>query len=422
MNYFLSLKKKIVNRKARICIIGLGYVGMPLIKNFSKKGFKTIGIDKDFKKKDLLKKIKNSFFSSNYKIINEADIIIITLPTPLKKNKKPDLKHLISCSKELKKNIKEGQLISLESTSYPGTTEEIFLNMIIKRGFIPAKNFFLTYSPERISPELKVKNKLIKYNLQNTPKICGGFSDNCFQLGEILYGKIVKKVIKAKDIKSAESAKMLENVYRSVNIAMVNELKMFFNKIKIDIHEVIKLAGTKPFGFTKFLPGPGFGGHCIPLDPFYLYWLGKKNNFHLKFIKSSGEINDRITNWIVKKILNFLKKNKINFSHKKILILGVAYKKDINDLRESPGLKIAAKLKKNGYDFEYSDPYFKKINFGGRVKKNIKIDKKNLKKYPAVLLTTDHTLFNYKLIEKDAKFLFDTRNKFKIRTKNLIKL
>lgn len=422
MNHFTILKNKIKQKKATICVIGLGYVGIPLIKSFSRKGFKTIGIDKDLKKKNILNKVNNSIFSSNYKIIKKADIIIITLPTPLKKNKEPDLRHLISCSKEMKKNIKKGQLISLESTSYPGTTEDIFLNMIIKKGFIPKQNFFLVYSPERISPELKVKNKLFKYDLQNTPKICGGFSHNCSQLGKILYSKIVKKVIKAKDIKSAESAKMLENVYRSVNIAMVNELKMFFNKISIDIHEVIKLAATKPFGFTKFTPGPGFGGHCIPLDPFYLYWLGKKKNFNLKFIKSAGEINDKISIWIVKKIIDFLNKNKIKPFNKKILILGIAYKKDINDLRESPALKIASLLKKNGYDFEYSDPYFKKINFEGKIKKNIKINKKNLKKYPIVLLTTDHTLFNYKIIEKDAQFLFDTRNKFKRRNSDLIKL
>lgn len=422
MNHFTILKNKIKQKKAIICVIGLGYVGIPLIKSFSRKGFKTIGIDKDLKKKNILNKVNNSIFSSNYKIIKKADIIIITLPTPLKKNKEPDLRHLISCSKEMKKNIKKGQLISLESTSYPGTTEDIFLNMIIKKGFIPKQNFFLVYSPERISPELKVKNKLFKYDLQNTPKICGGFSHNCSQLGKILYSKIVKKVIKAKDIKSAESAKMLENVYRSVNIAMVNELKMFFNKISIDIHEVIKLAATKPFGFTKFTPGPGFGGHCIPLDPFYLYWLGKKKNFNLKFIKSAGEINDKISIWIVNKIIDFLNKNKIKPFNKKILILGIAYKKDINDLRESPALKIASLLKKNGYDFEYSDPYFKKINFEGKIKKNIKINKKNLKKYPIVLLTTDHTLFNYKIIEKDAQFLFDTRNKFKRRNSDLIKL
>ena len=422
MNHFTILKNKIKQKKATICVIGLGYVGIPLIKSFSRKGFKTIGIDKDLKKKNILNKVNNSIFSSNYKIIKKADIIIITLPTPLKKNKEPDLRHLISCSKEMKKNIKKGQLISLESTSYPGTTEDIFLNMIIKKGFIPKQNFFLVYSPERISPELKVKNKLFKYDLQNTPKICGGFSHNCSQLGKILYSKIVKKVIKAKDIKSAESAKMLENVYRSVNIAMVNELKMFFNKISIDIHEVIKLAATKPFGFTKFTPGPGFGGHCIPLDPFYLYWLGKKKNFNLKFIKSAGEINDKISIWIVNKIIDFLNKNKIKPFNKKILILGIAYKKDINDLRESPALKIASLLKKNGYDFEYSDPYFKKINFEGKIKKNIKINKKNLKKYPIVLLTTDHTLFNYKIIEKDAQFLFDTRNKFKRRNSDLIKL
>lgn len=214
---------------------------------------------------------------------------------------------------------------------------------------------------------------------------------------------------------------MLENVYRSVNIALVNELKMFFNKINIDISHVIELASTKPFGFTKFLPGPGFGGHCIPIDPFYLYWLGKKNGFNLKFVKSSGEINDKITSWIVQQMVNFFKRNKIKIPSKKILILGIAYKKDIDDLRESPALKIAKKLKKAGYDFEYSDPYFNKVRFGNVIKKNIKINKNIFKKFPVVLLVTDHTRFNYGLIEKEAKYLFDTRNKFK-RKNNFIKL
>ena len=421
MNYYNILKKKISDRSAKICVIGVGYVGLPLLKSFANKGFNTIGLDKDKKKSKIVNKIKNSTFSTNYNVTQSADVIIITLPTPLKINKTPDLSHIISCARKLKKNIKKGQLISLESTTYPGTTESFILPMINQNGYKVSKEFFLVYSSERVSPELKTKKKIIKFHLTNTPKVCGGYSRNCLKLGENLYKNITTKIIKAKDLKSAEASKMLENVYRSVNIALVNELKMFFKKINIDISHVIELASTKPFGFTKFLPGPGFGGHCIPIDPFYLYWLGKKNGFNLKFVKSSGEINEKITSWIVQQMVNFFKRNKIKIPSKKILILGIAYKKDIDDLRESPALKIAKKLKKAGYDFEYSDPYFNKVRFGSVIKKNIKINKNIFKKFPVVLLVTDHTRFNYSLIEKETKYLFDTRNKFK-RKNNFIKL
>ncbi len=335
-------------------------MGSAIIEKFNNKNFKTIGIDKDKYKFSILPKAKKMKLTSDYKFVNLADIIIIALPTPLKKNMSPDLSYIISCMQKIKQYLKKGQLISLESTTYPGTTEEIILPILKKRNFTISKNFFLVYSPERISPELKVKDKTIKYKFHNTPKIYSGYSDYCKSLGALIYKKITRKVVLASSLKMAETTKMVENIFRSINIGLVNELKMFLDKIKIDINEALDLADTKPFGFTKFDPGPGYGGHCIPLDPFYLYWLAKKNNFKLKFIKTSGMVNKEVINWITNKILKFIKIKKIKLFEKKILILGVAYKANIDDTRESPAFKIAEKLKKNGYDFEYSDPYVKK--------------------------------------------------------------
>ena len=247
--------------------------------------------------------------TENYKNIKMADVIIIALPTPLTKNLNPDLSFLRKSLKLMSPYLKKGQLISLESSTYPGTTEEIIGNFLKKKKFNLSRDFFLVYSPERISPELKIKkNKKIKYNLNNTPKICAGYSNKCLKLGKEIYNFVTTEVVLAPNLKTAETSKMVENVFRSINIALVNELKMFLNKINIDINEVLNLAGTKPFGFTKFNPGPGYGGHCIPLDPFYLYWLAKKNKFDLKFVKTAGLINRKITSWISKKIINFIAK------------------------------------------------------------------------------------------------------------------
>jgi|TARA_B110000259_G_scaffold187759_1_gene243199 UDP-N-acetyl-D-glucosamine dehydrogenase len=422
MNYYKELKKKINRNKAVVCVIGLGYVGSAIIEKFNNKNFKTIGIDKDKYKFSILPKAKKMKLTSDYKFVNLADIIIIALPTPLKKNMSPDLSYIISCMQKIKQYLKKGQLISLESTTYPGTTEEIILPILKKRNFTISKNFFLVYSPERISPELKVKDKTIKYKFHNTPKIYSGYSDFCKSLGALIYKKITRKVVLASSLKMAETTKMVENIFRSINIGLVNELKMFLDKIKIDINEALDLADTKPFGFTKFDPGPGYGGHCIPLDPFYLYWLAKKNNFKLKFIKTSGMVNKEVINWITNKILKFIKIKKIKLFEKKILILGVAYKANIDDTRESPAFKIAEKLKKNGYDFEYSDPYVKKIKFGNKIKKSKNINAKLLEKYPIVLLATDHAKFNYNLISKKAMYLFDSRNSIKNRKKNYFKV
>jgi len=422
LDYYNDLKIKLKKKSAVICIIGLGYVGLELLKNFEKKNFNIIGIDLDKKKLKKLKKITKTKLSSNYQDTNLADIIILALPTPLTKSLTPDLSYIKAALNSIKGHLKKGQLISLESTTYPGTTEEIIGTFLKKENFKISEDFFLVYSPERISPELKVKDKKIKYNLKNTPKVYSGYSKNCQDLGKMLYKNIVNRVVPASSLKVAETTKMIENIFRSINIALVNELKMFLNKIDIDIDETLDLANTKPFGFTKFSPGPGYGGHCIPLDPFYLYWLAKKNNFDLKFIKTSGMINRKISGWISKKIINFIEKNKIKLYQNKILILGVAYKKNIDDTRESPAFEIIKKLKKKKLDFEFSDPYINKINLDGTIKRSKKITKSLLKKYKVVLIITDHSKFKYDLISKEAKFIFDSRNVIKNRTKNYFKV
>lgn len=423
MNYKTNLKNKIRKKKSVVCVIGLGYVGSELLKKFNKEGFKTIGIDINLNK--VKKKFRNKklFLTDKYKYIFHADVIILALPTPLKNNLKPDLSYIETCMKNMTKFLKQGQLISLESSSYPGTTEKYIAKKLEEKNFKISKDFFLVYSPERISPELKVKSyKKIKYSLFNTPKICAGYSSKCLELGNLLYKNITSTVIKSKSLKAAETSKMVENIFRSVNIALVNELKMFLNKIDIDIDEVLDLAGTKPFGYTSFSPGPGFGGHCIPVDPFYLYWLAKKKNFDLKFIKTAGEINRKVTSWITNKILNYIKVKKIKLINKKVLILGVAYKKNIDDTRESPGLIIAHKLKKSGIDFDFSDPHVKRVNFNGEIRYSKNLNKALFKKYPVTVLVTDHKMFDYKLISKEAKYIFDTRNVIKNRTKNYFKV
>jgi len=421
INYFQNLRNKIKKKRAVICVMGLGYVGSAILKKFNEEGFKTIGIDKDKRKIKKKSKNKKMILTDNYKFVHLADIIIIALPTPLTRVMSPDLSYIEDCLIKMRKYIKRGQLISLESTTYPGTTEEVIGEFIKKRKFILSKNYFLVYSPERISPELKVKNKKVKYYLYNIPKVCAGYSTKCKILGKELYKKITKKVVEASSLKIAETTKMIENVFRSINIALVNELKMFLSKINIDVNEALDLADTKPFGFTKFSPGPGYGGHCIPLDPFYLYWLAKKHDFDLKFIKTSGIINREITSWITNKVVKFIKQNKIKLLNNKILILGVAYKKDIDDTRESPAFKIAEKLSKKGYGFEYSDPYVKKLLFQNKIKKSKKINTSLLKKYKVVLIVTDHSKFNYKLIAQKAEYIFDSRNVIKNRTKNYFK-
>ncbi len=429
--YYKTLMKKIAKREATIAVVGLGYVGLPVLIQFYRKGFKCIGLDIEKKKiesfskykfdtnffstilrnkkKHSVKKLQKINFSTDYSLISNADVIIICLPSPVFKNKKPNLKIIKSSLKQMSKFLKQGQLISLESTVSPGTTNDVFVKTL-SRKYKLSENFFLVYSPERENPV--IKNLGQRYNFYNTPKICSGYSTRCSKLGFVLYSKVIKKVVKSKSIQSAEMSKMIENVYRATNIGLVNELKMLCHKMNIDIHEVLKLARTKPFGFTPFKPGPGIGGHCIPVDPYYLINEARKQNFNLKFIKQAMNTNKSIIKWSIKKIENIIRKEKINLKNSKILFLGAAYKANIDDIRESPSIKIFKYFNQQKINFDYCDPYISKIKIIDLYKKSINLNYKYFKNYKVVILLTDHNAFNQKQIINNSKLIIDTRGFF----------
>ena len=405
------------NNKKKIGIIGLGYVGLPLAINFGKvKNFKVYGFDIDEKKIDLIKSgfsyinhikssdvknfIKKNEVFSVFKNISKVDLVILCLPTPLKKGNKPDLSYIIKTMNKIFPLLKKGQSISLESSTYPGTTEEIIVKKL-KKKFKIGVNFSVIYSPEREDPGNPIKMSLI-------PKVLSGFTPKCAKIAKFYYSKVFKKLVIANDLKTAEFSKILENVFRSINIGLVNEIKVIADRMNIDIFDVIKTASSKPFGFMPFYPGPGVGGHCIPLDPFYLTWKAKKLGIKTKFIELAHQINTDMKNWILIKMKNEMKILK----NQKILVIGIAYKKNIDDCRESPSLEIISSLIKNGANVDYHDPFVKQLPITRKFNLNLKsisINSKNVKKYDAVLVLTDHTQINYDLIENFSKKIFDSR-------------
>ena len=431
---FNKLIEKYKKKKIQVAIIGIGYVGLKLLLQFANKKISVIGFDQDIQKLSLLKKdispisyIKSSeikkirsftSYETDYSKIDKCDAIILCLPTPLK-NKKPDLSHIIETMVKIEKYLKKNQFLVLESTTYPGTTEEK-IKPFIEKKFSLGVDFFLGYSPERENPGDK------RFSFNRIPKICSGYSLKCTKLCLSLYKTIVHKVVPAKNIKEAEFAKLLENIYRSVNISMVNEMKMISHKINIDINNVLDLANTKPFGFTKFEPGPGIGGHCIPIDPYYLYWKAKQSNIDAKFIKLAGETNENTTNWVIKNFLKILNKEKLNSKKTKLLILGLSYKKNIEDTRESASKKIIKRLNDKLKKIDICEPYLKdkdsiitedykflnKFNV-----KNVKLTKATIKKYDVVLILSDHDIFNYDLVKRESNVLIDTRNRVERRDK-----
>ena len=414
------LKKKIIKKKFILGVIGLGYVGLPIANRFIKEGIKVFALEQDLKKVKKLKKginyinntsLKNfNYFKKNkknisnkYSILKNCDVILVCLPTPLK-NKKPDMSFIYACGKRLKKILKTYQLIILESTVFPGATIE-FSKKFLNKEHILGKNIFLGYSPERENPGDET------FSYKKTPKVVSGFSSKCLELTEKVYNHVVKKTVKAKSLDSAESSKLLENLYRSVNIGLVNELKMICDKLKIDVFEVIRLASTKNFGFQKFVPGPGLGGHCIPIDPFYLSWASKRKGYDPKFIRLAGELNSLMPKWVVKKMLKNIK-----IKNPQILLLGISYKKNIDDDRESPAFEIMRLLKEKKIKFQYNDPYFPMLRKGRNLnfsKKSVLLNVKNLKKFDATLVVTDHDLYDYKFIYKNSKQIFDARGVYK---------
>ena len=412
-----QLEDKIKSKDAKIGIIGMGYVGIPLGLEFSDKGFTVLGFDKDTKRVDdinagkqimkhITKKSMDKFVenkgsaTAEFSRIKNMDCLIICVPTPLDKHEQPDMSYVESASLEISKNIQKEQLIVLESTTYPGTTNEIVKPILEKSGLIAGKDFFLAYSPEREDPGNK------EFGVSGIPKVMGGFTKKCLKLTSKLYKHIVLETVEVSTMETAEATKLMENIFRAVNIAMVNELKLVLERMNINIWEVIDAAKTKPFGFMPFYPGPGMGGHCIPIDPFYLAWKAKEYNTEAKFIELAGEINRKMTENITQRIGKALNDDKKSIRESNIMILGVAYKKDIDDIRESPALRIMELLQFKGAKISYHDPYVKEIDS----QKSLELNTENLKNQDAIVITTDHSNVDYELIGEHARLIIDTRN------------
>ena len=423
-------------KKAIIGIFGLGYIGLPRSIQFLNAGYKVIGFDNDIDKINKLKKgtsylsnvnlrsikkiyKKNFFCTSDFKQVAKVDVIILCLPTPLTKQFEPDLSYIKSTLKNIFSHLKENQAICLESTTYPGTTEEVIYPVLSKR-FDVGKNFYLIYSPERDDPGNNIKNFYV-------PRLVSGKTKKCLIIGKAVYSKIFQTLIPTSDTQTAEITKLFENVFRSINIGLVNEMKKICHKMNMNIHEIIDAASSKPYGYFKFLPGPGLGGHCIPIDPFYLSWKAKQYNLDAEFISLAGKINRSMPAWVISRISDFLRKKGKKISNKtKILILGVAYKKNINDTRESPAFEIIKILKqKYKASVEYHDPFvpvIKNLRHHDLSMQSIKITPKRIKEFDIVILVTDHDNLNYKSFEKYSNLLVDTRGIIKKNYANVISL
>jgi UDP-N-acetyl-D-glucosamine dehydrogenase len=432
-----GLKKKIKKRTAKIAIIGLGYVGLPIALEFSRAGFKVFGLDTNEKRiKGLLNKCsyildissqeirkalnrKNFFPTSDYKVLKEVDIIIICVPTPLRKRKMPNISYIIKASRSISKYLKKAGLVIVESTTYPGTTRDVILPILSKGGLVEGRDFFLAFSPERIDPGNE------RYTLANIPKVVGGISKKAGELSRDIYSKIIKKVVMVSSAETAEIIKLLENSFRIVNIGLINEFAMLCNKLKIDVWEVVRAAETKPFGFMPFYPGPGIGGHCIPADPLYLSWKARRLGFKTKMIDLASRTNLFMPYYVCQRVEELLSQRGIDISKARILILGVTYKRDVNDLRESPALDIIEILQEKGARVFYCDPFIpylriNKINLQASV-----CTAANIRKSDLLVLVTDHTKFHYKSLAKNAKLILDTRNVFEhkgLKDKKIIKL
>jgi len=421
----MNLIERIKSKEAIIGVIGLGYVGLPLIIRFGDENFKVIGFDIDEEKIKKLNKgesyikhiqsekirkliTKGKFMAtSDYSHLNGVDCIIICVPTPLDNKKEPDLSYIKNTSDEIAKTLRKGQIISLESTTYPGTTREILLPKFEKKGLKVGKDFFLVFSPEREDPGNP------KFHTKNIPKVVGGITFECSRIGKTLYERIVDQVILVSSPEVAEFTKLLENIFRCVNIALVNELKMLADKMDLDIWEVIKAASTKPFGFMPFYPGPGLGGHCIPIDPFYLSWKAKEYNFNSHFIELAGEVNTNMPNYIVSKISDALNRNGKCLKNSKVLILGIAYKKDVDDMRESPAVEIIEQLQEKGAEIYYNDPYIQEIPKLRKHDLNLKsspLSENFLKNMDLVVIVANHSSYDYEWIVYNSKLIVDTRN------------
>jgi UDP-N-acetyl-D-glucosamine dehydrogenase len=417
--------KNFTSKASKIAIIGMGYVGLPLSLRFSECGYKVLGIDIDESKVDLINngesyiahipstKIKDSNTkgfeaSSDFSKISECDGIILCVPTPLTQHREPDISYVVSSIKLILPHLRKGQVISLESTTYPGTCEEEIAPRLESTGMNLGDDIFLVYSPEREDPGNK------NFNVNSIPKIIGGHTENCLSVGMALYSSAIESLIEVKSTKVAEMTKLLENIHRAVNIGFINEMKVIANKMDIDIFDVVNAAESKPFGFTAYFPGPGIGGHCIPIDPFYLTWKAKEFGLNTRFIELAGEINTSMPEYVCEKSAHALNSFSKSIKNSKILILGVAYKKHVDDVRESPSLEVINILTKKGANISFSDPYINSLKKNSNIKnfESIDLSEASISSFDLVVLLTDHDDFDYDLILTNSKVIVDSRGRF----------
>ena len=426
---------KFKNKEALIGIVGLGYVGLPLMLRYNAIGFRVLGIDIDEGKVSRLnngesyiehipgakiQQARSSGFeaTTEFSRASECDALILCVPTPLNKYREPDMSFVINTTDALKPYMRAGQVVSLESTTYPGTTQEELLPRVQENGLVVGQDIFLVYSPEREDPGNP------NFETRTIPKIIGGDTASCLEVGIALYEQAIDQVVKVSSTKAAEMTKLLENIHRAVNIGLVNEMKIVADRMGIDIFEVVDAAATKPFGFTAYYPGPGLGGHCIPIDPFYLTWKAREYGLHTRFIELSGEVNQAMPEYVLGKLMDGLNESGKAVKGSKVLVLGIAYKKNVDDMRESPSVEIMELIEAKGGTVAYSDTHvlvFPKMREHHFDLSSEPLTAENLASFDAVVLATDHDKFDYELIKQNARLIIDSRGKYRLPAKHIIK-
>jgi UDP-N-acetyl-D-glucosamine dehydrogenase len=430
-----ALLQKLKDKSARIGVVGLGYVGLPLSLRFSEAGFGVTGLDIDPEKVKALnagksyiaqipaerigKAVKSGFqASADFSSAKDCDALIICVPTPLGKHREPDVSFISDTMAALQPHLRAGQAVSLESTTYPGTTEELVVPVVQAAGLKPGVDCFVVYSPEREDPGNR------NFHTQTIPKVVSGLTPACREAAIALYSAVIDKVVPVSSLRTAEMTKLLENIHRAINIGLVNEMKIVADRMGIDIHEVIDAAATKPFGFVPYYPGPGLGGHCIPIDPFYLTWKALEYGVDTRFIRLAGEVNSRMPEWVIEKIAAALNRRSKSLKGSRVLVLGIAYKKNVDDTRESPAVEIMELLREQGADVAYSDPLvpkFPKMREHRFDLTSVALTAESLAGFDAVLLATDHDEFDYGLIGAEAMLLIDTRGRYRKPQDNVVK-
>ncbi|MEE2822588.1 MAG: nucleotide sugar dehydrogenase [Acidobacteriota bacterium] len=430
----MDLRQKITTYKAEIGVVGLGYAGLPMGIEFARSGFTVHGIDTDHEKicdlnrgkshiQDLEDEVLQSVIDSghfhahsDYEVVSQLDCIIICVPTPLRQTKDPDISYIVDATQTISRHLHKDMLVVLQSTTYPGTTDEVLTAEFKRKGFEIGKELFVAFSPERVDPGN------MTFNTKNTPRIVGGVTPQCTEIAKALYETTIDNVIAVSSVATAEMVKLLENTFRAVNIGLVNELTIMCDKLGVSVWEVIESAATKPFGFMPFYPGPGLGGHCIPIDPLYLSWKLKMLNYNARFIELASEVNTQMPEYCVHRIVNVLNQHQKCINGTRILMLGLSYKRDVSDVRESPALDILRLLEDGGAIVDYSDPYAPEVHIDGIDKKSVNLNHEMVAKYALVVVVTDHTCFDYEMVREAAPLVFDTRNVFPEAHDNVVKL